>query len=164
MLHEVMIEFQSGEEPTHAYFTLDESRLDFRSSYLDALADTPDGDTPYPGTVYNRFLTVDDETLAAHGIRRTDGPDVELHCFGFDDPIVTPPCEACGGSGIIESRKSGCACGLEADHVERCDTCERYTSDIDAARAHFAQAVEFPCRVEVGQYHCIVDPDTRRTT
>jgi len=49
----------------------------------------------------------------------------------------TQKCDACGGSGVLVSAAylhDDYDVSFDADHISRCDTCEQYAGDLEAAR------------------------------
>lgn len=58
-------------------------------------------------------------------------------------------CEACGGNGMFAPAQPSCRIHAKKEPwivVERCDTCERFTDDLEAALFAFKIAGWFHCQ------------------
>jgi hypothetical protein len=68
-----------------------------------------------------------------------------------------PACEGCDGSGIRDPSTPSCSMHLpEGWHVlERCDACQRFTSDLDAARQRYGDRLRIVV-CDDGGWHVVV--------
>jgi|GEM_PF-692666 len=86
----------------------------------------------------------------------------------YKSTVGKPPCEGCRGTGIFYIG-SACGAGVPVDPdpansnwliVERCDTCEQFSSDRCAARYRYAEVRKIKC--DCGFHHIIARAATER--
>jgi hypothetical protein len=72
----------------------------------------------------------------------------------------SPACEDCDGSGIRDPSTPSCSMHLpEGWHVlERCDACQRFASDLDAARQRYGDRLRIVVCDDGGGHVVVPDP------
>lgn len=72
-------------------------------------------------------------------------------------------CEGCDGSGVRAPASPSCEIEMPSGWivVERCDACEQYPDDLEAALSLFREATWVDCRS--GSGHVIANPQSSRS-
>lgn len=112
----------------------------------------------YPTTPEERKLIDDgyihDNLSARYGrvLALFPKPDSDLH----PQTILWEACDGCDGDGIRVPASPSCYVKVPEGYVilERCDSCQLFESDADAAKSRFSRVVGIPC-AHGGEHVCV---------